>query len=133
MKPNELVGFLAGRWENVSFEVADGRPITREAYPETMRAKDADTLTITAHGYRDGQDLTRDMELLLRGEELVLRQAGFEARGRREGNVYFLTGTHGDREYRFRLYALGDKYVFHRETWQDGAATQIDMSYLERC
>jgi hypothetical protein len=32
---NDLVSFLAGRWDNVSFEIADGKAGKREAYPET--------------------------------------------------------------------------------------------------
>jgi hypothetical protein len=58
LKANELVQFLSGKWDNVSFEIADGKPIKREAYPETMVIKDPHTLTITAHGFRDGKDLT---------------------------------------------------------------------------
>jgi hypothetical protein len=131
-KPNDLVGFLIGKWDNVSFEVSDGKPVKREAYPETMVMKDADTLTITAHGYRDGKDLTKDMHLAVRGNEVTMSQGTFSAKGTREDNVYSLRGTFEGTEYRFRLYTMGDKYVFHRETWKDGKIQQMDMSYLIR-
>jgi hypothetical protein len=132
MEPNELVAFLGGRWDNVSFEVRPGQPVRREAYPETMSVVGAETLRITAHGYRDGQDLTKDMQLELRGDEIVLRQGAFEARGQREGNLYALRGAHEGAEFRFRLYTMEDRYVFHRETWRGGRVCQVDMSYLLR-
>jgi hypothetical protein len=129
---NDLVNFLTGKWDNVSFEVSDGKPIKREAYPETMVAKDAHTITITARGFRDGKDLTKDMRLELRGNEVTMSQGSFTAKGKREGNLYTLTGTHSGSEFRFRLYTMGNKYVFHRETWKGGAVEQVDMSYLVR-
>lgn len=129
---NDLVNFLAGNWDNVSFEVADGKEIKREAYPETMVVKSEHVLTITAHGFRDGKDLTKDMNLELIGDNITMSQGPFKAIGKREGNVYSLVGKNGDDELRFRLYTMGDKYVFHRETWRGGKIQQIDMSYLTR-
>ena len=35
-KPNDLVQFLTGKWNNVSFEISDGKPVKREAYPESV-------------------------------------------------------------------------------------------------
>jgi len=131
-KANDLVTFLSGKWDNVSFEISDGNSIKREAYPETMLIKSFDTLTITAHGYRDAKDLTKDMHLELRGNVVTIRQGSFVAKGTREGNLYSLKGEAEGTEYRFRLYTLGDKYVFHRETWRSGQVTQVDMSYLSR-
>lgn len=130
--PNDLVSFLAGKWDNVSFEIDDGQAIHRETYPETMVIKDADTLAITAHGFRDGTDVTKDMHLLVRGNEVTMSQGAFAAKGIREGNVYSLRGSWDGTEFRFRLYTMGDKYVFHRETWRDGQICQMDMSYLTR-
>lgn len=129
---NDLVNFLEGKWENVSFEVSEGSPIKKEQYPETMVIKDKDTLTITAHGYRDGKDLTKDMTLELRGNAIKMKQGKFEASGKREDNVYSLKADFEGLQYRFRLYTLSDKYVFHRETWKDGKIRQVDMSYLVR-
>ena len=130
--PNDLVQFLSGKWQNVSFEVADGKPIKREAYPETMVIKDADTITITAHGFRDGKDLTKDMRLEVHGNRVTMKQGDFKAEGTREGSVYSLKGAYADSEFRFRLYTMGDKYVFHREVWKAGNIQQVDMSYLVR-
>jgi hypothetical protein len=129
---NDLVNFLSGKWDNVSFEISDRKPIKREAYPETMVIKDFDTLTITAHGFRNGKDLTKDMKLELRGNEIIMSQGSFVAKGVREDNLYSLKALYEGTEYRLRLYTLGDKYVFHRETWKNGKILQVDMSYLTR-
>jgi hypothetical protein len=130
--PNDLVSFLQGKWDNVSFEIENDRAVKREAYPETMVIKDEKTLTITAHGFRDGKDVSKDMTLEINGNEVLMTQGPFRAVGRRENNVYSLKGTIKGLEMRFRLYTMGDKYVFHREIWKDGKCTQIDMSYLTR-
>jgi hypothetical protein len=130
--PNDLVSFLAGDWDNTSFEVSEGKPIKKETYSETMVVKDKDTLTITAHQFRDGNDLTKDMQLKIKGRHASLSQGGFTAMGNREGNFYFFRGKEAGKEYRLRLYTLGDKYVFNREIWSDGQVKQVDMSYLTR-
>lgn len=132
MKTNELITFLAGKWDNVSFEIENGRLPKREAYPETMIPKDEHTLSITAHGFRDGKDVTKDMRLELNGDKIIMSQGPFRAEGKREGNVYSLKGIFDGAEFRFRLYTIGDKYVFHREIWKDGKCLEVDMSYLVR-
>lgn len=132
IKANDLVSFLTGKWDNISFEISNGEPVKREAYPETMVTKDFDTLTITAHGFRDGKDLTKDMKLIVRGDDITMSQGTFVAKGKREDKLYSLKGEQAGSEYRLRLYTLGDKYVFHRETWKDGKLLQMDMSYLVR-
>jgi hypothetical protein len=129
---NDLVKFLDGKWDNISFEISNGKPVKKEEYPETMLIKDADTITITAHGIRDGKDITKDMELEVSGKNVTMRQGPFKATGTREDSLYSMVGVFEGTEYRFRLYTLGDKYVFHRETWKDGKIQQIDMSYLIR-
>lgn len=130
--PNDLVKFLAGEWEDVSFEISDGKPVKRESYLETMLVKDKDTLTITAHEYRDGKDLTRDMHLVVRGHYALMSQGESICKGHREGNVYYFKDKEKDKEYRIRLYTMGDKYVFHREIWVNGQIQEMDMSYLLR-
>lgn len=129
---NDLVSFLAGNWDNVSFEVSDGKPINREAYAETMVIKDRDTLRITAHAFRDGKDLTKDMTLVVRGHRATMKQGDYVAEGHREGDLYCLRGKADGKEFRFRLYTMGDKYVFIRETWNKGKVEQVDLSYLTR-
>lgn len=129
---NELVKFLNGKWSNISFEISNGKPVKKEEYPETMIIKDFDTITITAHGFKEGKDLTKDMHLEVRGNKVSMSQGSFKAVGEKEDNLYSLKGTHEGMEFRFRLYTLGDKYVFYRESWKDGKIQQIDMSYLTR-
>jgi hypothetical protein len=131
-EPNDLVKFLAGEWENVSFEISDGKPVKRESYLETMVVKDKDTLTITAHEFKDGKDLTKDMHLIVRGRHATLSQGTFIAKGKRHGNVYCFEGKENGKKYRLRVYTMGDKYVFHREIWSNGEIQQMDMSYLCR-
>ncbi|NBW82183.1 hypothetical protein EBR21_10570 [bacterium] len=129
---NDLVNFLSGSWQNVSFEISDGKDVKREEYAETMVMKSEHVLTITAHGFLNGKDVTKDMSLELHGNDIVMSQGTFKATGKREGNLYSLSGKIGDNELRFRLYTMGNKYVFHRETWKNGLIQQVDMSYLQR-
>jgi hypothetical protein len=129
---NQLVSFLEGNWHNYSILISDNSPVEQEDYKETMRIKNDTTITITAHEYKDGNDLTRDMVLIIDNDKVVMKQGDFIATGRYEGNVYYLTGYAGDKEYRFRLYTMGEKYVFHNEVWAKGKIEMINMSYLER-
>lgn len=130
--PNEIIIFLEGKWHNFSTFVANGNPVISEDYRETMVIKNDTTLSITAHGYLDGKDLTKDMILILEGDKIIMKQGGFIATGKNEGNVYYLKGNHEDTEYRFRLYTMGDKYIFHNEVWKNGIVHEINMSYLLR-
>lgn len=130
--PNELVRFLKGEWQNVTVSIKDGVPVKIDKYAETMAVKSANVITITAHGYNNGKDLTRDMQLILNGNQIEMKQGDFLAKGHREGNGYYLRGEYKQAEYRFRLYTLGDKFVFQNEKWQNGKLIQIEMSYLTR-
>jgi len=127
-----LVTFLDGKWHNYSILISDNNPVKKEDYKETMSIKNDSTLSITAHGYKDGKDLTRDMILIVKNDSVIMQQGKFIARGTREGNVYHMKGYAGDKEYRFRLYTMGDKYIFHNEVWANGEIEMINMSYLER-
>lgn len=129
---NRLVSFLEGKWHNYSILVSDNNPVKKEDYKETMSIKNDTTITITAHGYKDGKDLTRDMILIVKNDSVSMQQGDFKAIGTCEGNVYHMKGYSGDKEYRFRLYTMGDKYVFHNEVWANGEIEMINMSYLER-
>lgn len=129
---NQLVKFLEGKWHNYSILISDNSPVKQEDYKETMCIKNDTTITITAHEYKDGKDLTRDMVLIIDNDKVVMKQGDFIATGKYEGNVYYLKGFVGEKEYRFRLYAMGDKYVFHNEVWANGKIEMINMSYLER-
>ena len=132
VKPNELVKFLEGSWHNYTISIGPGVPVEKDDYAESMQIKDKETIMITAHKYKDGEDLQRDMKLILNENEIIMRQGNFEARGKKEGNVYYLKGVQQGKEYRFRLYTLEDKYIFHSETWKDGKVEHINMSYLVR-
>lgn len=129
---SEIVAFLAGKWHNFSYFIAENEPVQQQNYRETMAIKNDSTLTITAHEYKDGNDLTRDMTLLVADDKITMRQGDFSATGSREGNVFYLKGDSGGKEYRFRLYLLGDKYIFHSEVWAGGKMEMMNMSYLVR-
>ena len=58
-----------------------------------MVVKDADTLTITAHGFRDGKDITKNMHLEVRGKKVTMSHGVFKATGTREDSVYSLKDT----------------------------------------
>jgi hypothetical protein len=77
--PNDLVKFLSGKWDNISFEISDGKAVKKEEYSETMVVRDSDTVTITAHAFKDGKDLTKDMRLELRGNTVTMSQGKFRA------------------------------------------------------
>src|SRR6056297_355982 len=127
---NQLVSFLEGKWHNYSTFISDNSAVKQENYKETMRIKNDTTITITAHEFKDGEDLTRDMVLIIDSGKVVMKQGDFMATGKYEGNVYYLKGYAGDKEYRFRLYTMGDKYVFHNEVWVNGEIEMINLSYL---
>lgn len=131
-EPNEIVSFLEGNWHNYTIFVSNDNAVSKQDYKETMQIKNDSTLTITAHKFKDGEDLTKDMVLAIRGNSIVMQQGNFKATGEREGNVYHLKGTFEDKEYRFRLYTMGDKYIFHNEVWADGHMVMMNMSYLVR-
>lgn len=131
-KPNEIVSFLEGKWHNNSIFVSYNKAVSKQDYKETMHIKNDSTLTITAHNFKDGKDLTKEMLLIIHGDKIIMQQGNFKASGKREGNVYYLKGTFEDKEYRFRLYTMGDKYIFHNEVWTDGKMEMMNMSYLER-
>lgn len=131
-KANEIVSFLSGEWHNFSYFIAENEPVQQQDYRETMAIKNDSTLMITAHEYKEGNDLTRDMTLLINKDIITMRQGDFSATGNREGNVFYLKGDSGGKEYRFRLYLLGDKYIFHSEVWAGGKMEMMNMSYLLR-
>lgn len=131
-KPNEIVSFLEGEWHNYSIFVSNDNAVSKQDYKETMQIKNDSTLTITAHNFRDGENLTKDMVLIILEDSIVMQQGYFKASGKREGNVYYLVGFHEDKVYKFRLYTMGDKYIFHNEVWANGKMEMMNMSYLVR-
>lgn len=132
METNELVQFLEGSWKNTSVEVDLDKPMQKNTFMESRRKKGLDTITITSRNEMTGQELTKDMQLIVRGKEIKLRQGSFMATGSRQGNMYLLSGRLDDREYYFRLYLMEDKFIFHREIWSDGHVQHVDISCLER-
>ncbi len=129
---NELVKFLEGKWHNHSYIIENDKEVVAHDYKETMEIVDSVNLSITAHGIKNGENLTKGMTLIVQKDSVTMKQGPFEARGIKEGNVYYLTGNYKAQEYRFRLYTMGDKYIFHSETWHNGKIQSMNMSYLTR-
>jgi len=50
----------------------------------------------------------------------------------KKGNFVSLRGTYGDSVFDFRLYLLGDKYVFQKDVWKGSKIVEVQMSYLLR-
>lgn len=130
-KPNEIIGFLSGKWKTKDIVMTEGSEIQSREYIEIMKIKDSSTVTITAKGYDNGRDLTRDMTIEV-GKDVVLKQGTFSAIGSKVGNSISLDGIQDNRTYRFRLYLLGDKFIFERDVIEKGNIVEVQMSYLTR-
>jgi len=130
--PNEVVRFLEGEWWNVDITVSKEGDITLNEYREKMTVKDHQTLTVTAFEIREGVDVTKDITVRIDGDSVVLAQEGFEARGIKTGNRLILEGKHGAYRIEFRLYLMGDAYIYQKDVWLDGEIVQSQMSYLQR-
>jgi hypothetical protein len=129
-KNENLREFLEGEWEQVGIGILDGHPVETESYSERMAIKDSKTMSIEHNCF--GEWDTVEMGLMVDGNEVTMTQE-VVARGQREGNTYNLKGILDDgREVRFKLFALGDKFIQHREIWEKGSVVQIDFSYLTR-
>lgn len=132
MDKNELVQFLEGKWINTNVEVHLDLPLSKKTLRETRRKKGMDSITITSLDSDTGKEIVKDLQLIVRGNEIKMRQGSFMAKGTKKGNVYLLNGRLDNKEYFFRLYLMEDKFVFHREIWMDGRVQNLDISCLER-
>jgi hypothetical protein len=131
-KPNDILKFLEGTWTTTDFTVASNEKVKKEEYSEIMRIKDAETITITALGIRDGKDVTKDTTFKVVGDRVVMSQGDFSASGLRKENSVSLRGTYQNRTFDFRLYFLGDKYIYQKDVWENNRIVEIQMSYLLR-
>lgn len=131
-KPNELVKFLEGTWTTRDVTVAPNQEVKIEEYREIMKIKDPETLTITALGINKGKDVTRDMIIKVKGDEVILSQGDFSARGTKKENSASLRGAFQNRVYDFRLYFLKGKYICQKDVWENDKIVEIQMSYLLR-
>jgi len=131
-RANEIVEFLEGTWVTRDVTVTAGEEVKVEEYEEVMRVKDFETVRITAVGIDKGKDVTRDMVIRLVGDRVVLSQRDFSAEGVKNGNFVSLRGAYGDLVYDFRLYLLGDRYVFEKDVWRGSKIVEVQMSYLLR-
>lgn len=130
--PNEIVRFLEGEWWNVDISVAPDAEVALNEYREKMIIKDPQTLTVTAFKIKGGQDVTSDIIIRLDGDRVTLIQDGFSAHGTKTGNFIALEGTHQQFTMSFRLYLMGDTYIYQKDVWEDGRVVHSQMSYLRR-
>ena len=131
-RANEIVEFLEGTWVTRDVTVTPNQEVKVEEYEEIMKIKDSETVSITALGVDDGQDVTRDMVIRQVGDKVVLSQRDFSAEGVKKGNFVSVRGTHDDLVYDFRLYFLDDKYVFQKDVWRGSKIVEVQMSHLLR-
>jgi len=130
--PNEIVQFLEGEWWNVDITITEESGVRLNEYREMMVVKDDQTLTVTAYKIKEGQDVTKDITIKMTGDSVTLAQEGFEAHGVKTGNFISLSGTAGDFGIEFRLYLMGDTYIYQKDVRKDGEVIESQMSYLER-
>jgi hypothetical protein len=131
-KANEIVEFLEGTWVTRDVTLSPNKEVKVEEYKEIMKIKDSETLSITALGIDEGQDVTREMVIRLMGDKVVLSQRDFSAEGVKKGNYVSIRGTQGDLVFDFRLYLLDDKYIFQKDVWKGSKIVEVQMSYLLR-
>jgi hypothetical protein len=131
-KPNELVKFLEGTWITTDITITPSHEIKTAEYKEIMKIRDPETITITALGIDDGKDVTKDTIIRMNGDEVIMSQGNFSARGIKKGNSASFRGTYQDRVFDFRLYFLEDKYIYQKDVWQNNKVIEIQMSYLLR-
>jgi hypothetical protein len=131
-KANEIIEFLEGTWVTRDVTLTSNKEVKVEEYKEVMKIKDSETIRITALGIDKGQDVTRDMVIRLDCDKVVLSQRDFSAEGVKKGNLVSLRGAHDDLVFDFRLYLLGDKYVFQKDVWKGGKIVEVQMSHLLR-
>ena len=129
--PNEIIRFLSGKWKTNDITVSANKEVQPRDYIEAMKIKNQDSVTITAFGYDDGKNLTRDMTIEM-GDQVTLQQGNFFARGQKHGNAVTLNGSQDSRQYIFRLYLMEDKFIFQRDVIEKGNVVEAQMSYLER-
>ena len=130
--PNEIIAFLEGEWWNVDITVSEDGKVTLNEYRELMTVKDSRTITVTAFEIKDGVDVTKDIVIEVHGDSVVMAQEDFEAFGRKEGNRIILEGVHDTYRIEFRLYLMGDTYIYQKDVWEQGRIIQSQMSYLQR-
>jgi hypothetical protein len=131
-RANEIVEFLEGTWVTRDVTITPSKEVKVEEYKEVMKIKDSETVSITALGIDKGRDVTRDMVIRLDGDRVVLSQRDFFAKGVKKGNLVSLRGTHDGLVFDFRLYLLGDKYVFQKDVWKGSKIVEVQMSHLLR-
>ncbi len=129
---NDIISFLEGEWWNVDITVAGDGGVTLNEYRELMTVKDRQTITVTAFDIREGTDVTKDITIEVRGDSVVLKQDGFEARGTKIGNRVVLEGKYEAMRMEFRLYLMNDTYIYQKDIWENGVIVQSQMSYLRR-
>jgi len=133
MKPcNEIIAFLEGRWLCENWMVDDHEKHVA-TYEETMRIHDRDTVEITAHNVKDGQNITKKMLLKVEGDRVKMKQGDFEANGNFIGNKITLENNdYEGARYHFVLYLMNDYFVFEKEKLKGSQVVEKQLSTLKR-
>jgi len=132
--PNPIIKFLEGDWYCTNFITEPNKKVTKSEYKEKMVIKDTHIITITAYGINNGENLTRDMTIIVdNNNDVTLKQGDFQATGKLDGNMASISNeSYKGNKYTFRLYLMDDKYIYQKDLWKDDTVIQTQMSYLER-
>ena len=126
-----IMDYLIGDWHCKSV-LTDDQGIREEAYKETIIKKDCDTLSITAFGIREGENVTKPMVFKEKGDDIYMIQGDFEARGKATKNALYLIGQNDNKTYNFRLYFLKNVFLYQMEAIQNGKILSTNASFLTR-
>lgn len=129
-KPNPIITFLEGKWTAHNTMITDDR-VNHDTYDETITIKDADTVSITAHGVDDGKDITREMTISLDGETLTLKQGDYEAVGVFKNNhAHLHTKNYQGKDFDTRIMLLNNTYIYQMDVYEHDTCIMSQMSHL---
>lgn len=129
---NHVIRFLEGSWTAYNTMITDDR-INHDTYDETITIKDAETVSITAHGVDDGKDITRNMTIHLDGDQLTLKQGDYEARGTFIHNhAHLHTKNYQGKDFDTRIRQLKNTYIYQMDVYEHGICIMSQMSHLIR-
>ena len=131
-RENAIVSFLQGKWHCDNIEITP-QGVNRSSYEETMTIKDANTLSITAHDFRDGEDLKKDMRIEVDGEEVVMSQGDFTAKGTYFGNrAQLVNPDYQGHRIEIHLRFIADTFIYQMDVLKEDDVVRCQFSYLNR-
>lgn len=129
---NPIIQFLEGTWTARNTMITDDR-VNHDTYDETITIKDAETVSITAHGVNDGKDITREMTIRVHDNTLTLKQGDYEARGTLKNNhATLLTKNYQGKDFETRITLMDNTYIYQMDVYQNETCIMSQMSHLTK-